>query len=197
MRKKIVLFVVLIVMLLIGWSWRYVSLNKFYQNACDQTRREYLTNDIVYFEDDFIDKGMHANGYWIRVDDFEIIDYQDYIIREKINLPDDHESAEKIALVYVTLCNESSKEPGVMLTEFVLRGIDCYSNMNWNLLLAANEGLRDTPGISLSCGREYSVVLPYNLKKDLFSRTTWNNLDEYEFFLRVTFFPTAKEIKVQ
>ena len=196
MKKKNVIMLIIILTLLLGWIWRYISLNDYYTNLSNQTRCEFKSNCKVYFEDDYIDKDLSANGYWIRVDNFEILDTSVYIQRDDLKLPDDFVEPDKIALVYVTLCNENSDSPGVMLTELLLHGLDSYSNINWELLFAANQGLNYSPGIKLSLGREYSIVLPYNLKEDLFSQNDWNSIYDYEFFLRITFFPTAKDIKV-
>lgn len=196
MKKKNVIMLIIILTLLLGWIWRYISLNDYYANLSNQTRCEFKSNCEVYFEDDYIDKDISANGYWIRVDNFEILDTSVYLQREDLKLPDDFVEPDKIALVYVTLCNENSDSPGVMLTELLLHGLDSYSNINWDLLFAANKGLNYSPGIKLSLGREYSIVLPYNLKEELFSQNDWNSIYDYEFFLRITFFPTAKDIKV-
>lgn len=195
--KKRIFFILVIVMVLFGWIWRFVTLNKYYNDLSDQTQIVFDDDEIVYFEDDYIDKGIKADGYWIRIDNFEILEFEEYLNRESISLPEGSEVADKVALAYVTLCNENSTDPGVMLTELMLHGVDSYCGMNWDLLFASNKGLRNNPGITLSQGREYELVLPFNLNRHLYSSTDWEKIDKYEFFLRITFFPTTKDIRVK
>ncbi len=196
MKKGKYWIIALTVSLLSGlWFWRYISLNNHYNKISDQTRHIYPAGEIVPFGEDFIDKDLCVNGYALRVEKFEIVDGKSYIdsLEEKIygSRPD------KIALVYITLFNEDSDAPGVMLPTLRLYGVDQYSSMNWNLLDALNPVLKGNQGIRLSAGTEYSLVLPYNLFRNEYGTSTWRNLNNYAFFLRITSFPTEKDIKVQ
>lgn len=196
MKKRKCWIISLTVCLLLGlWLWRYISLNDYYDKISDQTRRIYPAGEIVPFGEDFIDKDLCVNGYALRVDKFEIVDGKSYIdsLEEKAygSIPD------KIALVYITLFNENSDAPGVMLPTLRLYGVDQYASMNWNLLDASNPVLKGNQGIRLSAGTEYSLVLPYNLFRNEYGTSTWKNINDYAFFLRITNFPTEKDIKVQ
>lgn len=128
---------------------------------------------------------------------FEILNTEEYV--QSLNLEaDEYRSlGEKTALVYITLFNQNSDAQGVMLTDFSLRGIDNIVSMDRDLLTASNPVLQGNYGISLSPGTSYNLILPYTLQEEYFSRWTWNNIEKYDMYLRVTVAPTEKVIQVQ
>lgn len=195
-KKKIIIFC-LVIILAICWVWRYTSLNSYYQSLSDQTTVCFPSGEKVPFGTDYLEKDLSANGYWLQVNDFAILDYGDYTATLETKLETLGQPPEKIALVYVTLYNENSNEDGVMLTELTLHGHDSYAGMNWYALLASNPVLEGNYGINLAQGSSYDLILPYSLFASSFSSYTWNRIDEYDFYLRITFYPTAKDIQVQ
>lgn len=195
--RKIYWIVCVVFLLTIGWFWRYSSLNRYYRSLSDKSRETYQIGEIVPFGTDFMDKDMCVDGYSIRVNKFEIEDYDSYLASAPFTLENAATSPDKVALVYVTLLNENSNAEGVMLTELKLHGIDNYSGLNWDILLAANPVLKGNYGIRLSTGTEYDLVIPFDLDQTYYGAYTWKHLDEYELFLRITAFPTEKDIQVQ
>lgn len=103
---------------------------------------------------------------------------------------------EKLALCYITLSKETSEDLGVMLTELKLHGIDQVVGMDWDLLLKLNPILEGNYGIALLDYSECELILPFDLYQDFFSAHTWNNIDEYEMFLRMTIWPEEIKVKV-
>lgn len=196
-RLKYVSLLVVTLILVGAWASRYVSLNNYYKSLSDNTREVYDINVIVPLEDDYINKGMKADGYSIRVDGFEIVEYESYVKSLSTDIPTAALTPEKLGLVYITLYNAESDAPGIMLTELKLHGMDNYVGMNWDVLAAANPVLANGYGISLSPNTEYSIVLPFDLFEMYFGSDTWRNLEAYEFFLHVTAFPTEKDIRVR
>lgn len=189
--------IVLLLALLAGaWCWRFFSLNRFYWELSGQKTQVYKFQEIVWFEDDYVDKDLQCQGYGIRVDSFSIEDYQAYINDNHFTITQEGEPPQKIALVTITLYNEDSTAPGVMLPELMLHGIDSYSLMDWEILWAANPVLNSKLGIRLEPGSQRQLVLPFPLSEKLYSSSTWKNLDDYAFFLRITNYPTAKDICV-
>lgn len=199
-RKKMFLIIgalLLIILLVVGWCWRFASLNHFYWGISKQKTEVYDSHEMVWFEDDYLDKDLQADGYGIRVDGFTIENYQEYMDTNHYPIPDGEKPPQRIVLVTVTLYNENSTANGVMLPELMLHGIDSYSNVDWDVLYAANPVLNDKPGINLKQGRECTLVLPFPLFEKLYNGQTWDNIDDYEFFLRITFYPTAKDIRLE
>lgn len=183
-----------VVLLVIGWYLRFSSLNRFYWELSGQKTEVYDAHETVWFEDDYLDKDLQANGYGIQVDDFTIEDYQAYMNANQFPIPEEENPPQRIALVTVTLYNRDSVAQGVMLPEMMLHGVDSYSNMDRDLLYAANPILNGKPGINLKQGREHTLILPFPLFEKLYNGTTWKTMDKHEFFLRITYYPTAKDI---
>lgn len=179
------------------WLWRYASLNNYYRSLTDKSREIYQIGDIVAFEDDYLAKDMSVDGYYLKVENFEIFNFSEYSEMVDFSTNDFEITPDKIALVYITLFNENSNAEGVMLTELKLHGIDNYAGMNWEILLAANPGLKGNYGIRLSPGTEYSLIIPFDLNSTYYEKNTWENIDQYNFYFRITSFPTEKDIQVQ
>lgn len=179
------------------WFGQYTRLNDYYRSLSDKQTEFYEMGEVVSFGEDYLAKDMCVNGYLIRVDRFEILDYLDYCSNAGFSPSDFTTNPEKIALVYITLFNDNSSAEGIMLTEFDLHGIDNYAGMNWEILLAANPVLEGNYGIRLSSGTEYSLVIPFDLNREYYGTDTWANLDTYQFYFRITDFPTEKDIRVQ
>lgn len=197
-RYFLLIGVLLLGLLLVaGWCWRFSSLNRFYWDISKQKIAVYGTHEMVWFEDDYLEKDLQADGYGIRVDNFSIESYQEYMNANNYPIPEGEKPPQRIALVTVTLYNENSTANGVMLPELMLHGIDSYSNVDWDVLYAANPVLNNKPGINLKQGSECTLVLPFPLFEKLYNAQTWDNMDDYEFFLRITFYPTAKDIRLE
>lgn len=197
MKRKHIIVLILALVLIAGWTWRYVTMNAYYDSLVIAEKETYQIGDVVPFGDDLGGWTTNLNGYSLRVDKFEVQDFDTYA--ESINFkPDEYYiPGERVALLYVTLFNEDSDAEGVMLTDFQLRGVDTTIYLDWDMLLAANPVLGENYGIQLLHGTEYSVVLPYKVQEDLFTAWTWNHFDDYDLFFRLTSHPTEKIIKVQ
>ena len=195
--RKTISILCIIALLSFLWFWRYTTLNNYYRSLTDKSREIYQIGDIVAFEDDYLAKDMSVEGYYLRVESFEILDFSEYCAMAAFSDDDFETTPDKIALVYMTLFNENSDAAGVMLTEFDLHGIDNYAGMNWEILLAANPGLKGNYGIRLSPGTEYNLIIPFDLNSTYYGKDTWEKLDHYNFYFRITSFPTEKDIQVQ
>ena len=198
MKKRYVVIGIVLLLVATGWIWRYSSLNRYYENITEDTEEViYDMGEIVPFEDDRMEGWKQANGYSMKVDSFEIVDSQEFINEVGFVPADTFSPCEKIAVVYITLFNESSDADGIMLTELGLYGIDQVLNLNWDLLFAANPVLEGNMGIKLSHDSECSLILPYSLFEKYFSGATWNNIDNYELYLELTIYPVQKKVKIQ
>lgn len=197
MKKKYIIVLSLALLLIAGWTWRYVTMNTYFDSLVITEKETYQIGDVVPFEDDLGEWTTSLNGYSLRVDKFEVQDFDTYA--ESIDFkPDEYYTpGERVALLYITLFNENSDAEGVMLTDFNLRGVDTIIYLDWDMLLAANPVLGGNYGIQLLHGTEYSAVLPYKVQEDYFTSWTWNHFDDYDLFFRLTSYPTEKIIKVQ
>lgn len=194
-KRKLTLAMMLI-LLALGWSWRYNSLNSQYIGLLEEQRLVYRMGEVVPFEEDYIDQKIISDGYLVRVDSFNIVSYNDFLIEMGVLDTWMGRHPERVAVVYATLFNDDSDADGVVLTDFILHGIDNYANVDYELLLLANPALGGNLGISLPQGMEYPVILPFGLYSQFFGADTWENITEYDWNLHITSYPTEKDIAV-
>ena len=121
-RNKALIAVLAILVVSALWVWRYTALNQYYQGLDQSSVVRYQMNEEVPFETDFIEWNVPANGYYISVDGFEILDYHDYLDNAPFALEPMLDS-DGIALVHITLRNEDSNDSGIFLSDFCLHGM--------------------------------------------------------------------------
>lgn len=196
MKRKHIIVLTLALLLVAGWTWRYVTMNAYYDSLVTTQKVTYRIGDVVPFEDDLGEWKTNLNGYSLRVDKFEVQDFDTYAESIDFKPDESYIPGERIALLYITLFNEDSDANGVMLTDFQLRGVDTIIYLDWDLLTAANPVLGENYGMKLSPGTQCSIVLPHKLEKDFFGSWTWNHFGDYKLYFRVTVHPTEKIIEV-
>ncbi len=184
------------VVLAAAWLWRYQKVNAFYRDLNNTTTEVYRIGEEVPFEDDYVEIKEPAKGYTLRVDDFQIVDCSKFIKERGFTLPEEYVPPEKLALVYLTLRNVDSTDPGIALLDLGLSGIDQNALIDWELLPLLNPVLENGYGIALSQGTTYQVVIPYQIYRYFFS-AAWDELESYPLFFQMTSFPTRKLIQVQ
>lgn len=198
MKKKIKLgaILVIVVILSVAWCWRYLSLNKYYQSEYGTTTAYYSTGDLVSFDDNISVGGLSWDGYSIKVNSARIVDCEDYLAEYNMTLDNLDNAPDKVCEVTITLYNASSTAKGVYLNDIILHGLDNYTDMNRDLLAVANPVLKGALGISLAANTEYTVRLVYNLREMHFTKYTWEHLDDYKLWLKLTSSPIVKEIEL-
>lgn len=196
MKRKHIIVLTLALLLVAVWTWRYVTMNAYYDSLVTTQKETYRIGDMVPFEDDLGEWKTNLNGYSVRVDKFEVQDFDAYAKSIDFKPDESYIPGERIALLYITLFNEDSDADGVMLTDFQLRGVDTIIYLDWDLLTAANPVLGEKYGMKLSPGTQCSIVLPHKLEKDFFGSWTWNHFGDYKLYFRVTVHPTEKIIEV-
>ena len=64
----------LLALLVAGWVWRYTTMNAFYASKTSSRREIYPVGEAVPFGTDVYAGKSRAEGYFLRVDSFEIVD---------------------------------------------------------------------------------------------------------------------------
>lgn len=173
--KKIIkwLTALLVLVLAAGWVWRYTTMNVWFNSFLKERRTEiYQIGEDVSFN----------HGYSMRVNEFEIVDYEAYVSAQGLPEPGGIHP-EKLALVYVTLENVDSDAEGVMLTDLSLVGVDISLSSNASVLTAINPILEGNYGVHLDKGAKCDLILPFELRQSRFGGGTWRHLDRYSLFL--------------
>lgn len=197
MKQQIKFLRLLSVFIILGclWTWRYNSLNSYYDSTFTQiSQKSYQLGETVPLGQNMIGGYTAAEGYTIRVDAFEILDYEEYIENTGYQVDQMFAVPEKVGLVTITLANIDSTSEGIMLTDFVLHGIDNYVGLDWNLLTVANPILQGNHGIQIPQNTEVSLTIPFDMYRSYFSSRTWNNLNEYKWYFKITSWPEKQLI---
>lgn len=131
-----------------AWYWRYDGINRYYQDYAGLGYESCELGETLCFGDDYIDTGLRASGYSIAAEGFKVVEYEDFA-KELGYTETMIEPPERLAIVEVALKNDGSTDPGVMLPELTLHGLDFYTDMNLGLLVELNPVLEGNYGISL------------------------------------------------
>lgn len=191
------LFILTCVLLtVLAWITKFCSINDYYKSYSNNTSRQYSLHEWVEFGQDYLDYSVSANGYRVRANSCKIINGDEFAKLIDYSFEDEQSCPEKLAIVTISLVNNNSTTEGVMLSELSLHGCDSIAYLNWDLLCAANPILENNLGIQTPPNTECTIVLPFVLSRQYYSRSTWENIDNYELFLRVTEYPTRKLILV-
>lgn len=194
-QNKMILICAAALLLAAAWTWRYITLNRYYQSLSKMREEEYVLGDTVEFGMDFIEDGLSAEGCTIQAESFKIVDYEPYL--EEIGYTDDSpgRKPEKLALVTVVLtCGE--KPADLFLPEFKIHGLDTLVTMNDRLISPINGFPNYANSIYLEPGKTYRLTLPYPLHSYLFGGDTWKNLEDYTFWFQATCYFTEKNIRL-
>lgn len=197
MKKRLRLLGIVIVLLLVvgAWVWRYVTMNRYYDELNNGDYQLYQMGELVPYEDDGTDFSTDMNGYYVQAERFEIRDYNEYL--QEMNLTcDDPYPPQKLALISLTFINESCEGGLISLPELYLRSIDTVAVLDWNVAVAANPILQGNLDFSLKKGSTCQLVVPFGLNEHQYSKHSWNNLNDREFYLQVTNLLTQKEIQI-
>lgn len=195
-NTKWILIICAAFLLIAGWTWRYISLNAYWESTipAEYTETVFSIGETVTFgKDMFLPEGLT-----LCANSFTTVDYNSYIADNNIsfertpaNPPD------KLALVEITLSNVCDADKSIGLLEFSLHGIDALFSSNMELVAAANPILGGNVGVTLRPGEAYDFVLVYEIRDEYLSRHTWNNFDSYALYLTTTVYPAQQKIRVQ
>lgn len=193
---KWILITSIAILLVSVWTWRYVSLNEYWESTIPKEYSETVFSigeTVVFGEDIFL-----PEGYALCVNSIDLQDYPEFLAENQITLENEQSRPPaKLALVNITLSNIGEKEEGISLLEFSLHGLDEYFSFNAELLAAINPVLQGNVGIILRPGESYDFVLVYEIRDEYLSHYTREHFDTYELYLTTTVYPSKQEIKVQ
>ena len=194
-HKKLIIGIV-VVLLAAAWIWRYVSMNKYYDDLDNGEYKLYSLGEVVPFEDDTLGSGASLDGCCIQANGIEIRDCDELLAERNLTLPASYQKPEKIALVTVTIQNDSNEDKMFELVYLSLRGVDFTTPTNSELIRGLNPQLGRSNALTLVPGEDCTLTLAYDLYRDRFGGITWHRLDKCKFYLQVTSTMTQKEILV-
>jgi hypothetical protein len=169
-------------------------MNAYYDSFSTITESVYQMGEVVPFGQNRLGDGTVADGYSIRVDGMSLMEKDEFLAANS-EVESDVIDSERIALVYVTIINDSS-DTELVLLELMLHGPDNYVGLHWGLLTQLNPELQGSYSIDLDHGQECSLVLPYKVFQRYFGNGTWNDMENYGWMLRTTYWPERIDIAV-
>lgn len=197
-QKRWIAAVAAVVLLAAAWAWGYRAVNDRYAPLIDKVVTYYdQVGQKVPFGPNGFDTNTIADGYFIRVDGVEFVDYDVY--SQTISLAETAypEECDEVALVTVTLFNEESEAQGVMLTDIMLHCVNNCFYMNWGLLTASNPILEGNYGICLPQGTSCQLVLPYSMFEWNVGMKLLEHPERFDMWLMITSYPEEIHIRVQ
>ena len=194
-KKGVVITVILVVAIFLAFvcAERIRYVNRQLQDAPVQ---KFQTGETVAFEKDILINDT-MEGYSVRVDRAEIVDYKDFL--EKYDAVDEYTYVpDKVYDVEVTLKNTDADEgTGINLIEFYVQGPAVVCGLNTDLLGVANPQLDGVYAIALRDNTELVLHLPFDMNEAYFKERTWDNLEDLDMNLVATLYPVKKVIALE
>lgn len=196
-KKRWMLYLTAAIVLSALWFWRYKAVNRKFDAISDISTVYYPYDTVVEFGDDYLNYRELSKGYTIQVEDFRFLEYADFcweygfVEEEQPYYPD------KMILLTVEICNVSSQEDGVAISNLLVHGVDFNLHMELGYLEFLNPFLKGYTGIRLEQGGKCRLVLPYPLYQGRFSASSWKKVETLPLYFMVTSYPTEKTIILQ
>lgn len=194
MKKRIIISSVAIILGIL-WILRYNSLNSFYQNNYGIVHETYQMGETVEFGQDYI-YGEQVEGYTFTAEKAELLTYSKFMSKYGINTSDVEKNDLIVCDITVKVSNLGSTAPGVYIPYLTLYGADFQVGWSDELLNIANPFLQGNLGFSLYDGETCTIQLAYGLSRNSFTDRTWRSLDQTQFWMRLTDYPTEKRIAI-
>ena len=195
-RKKHVFLIVIVCVLAIAWTIRYVSLNMYWRSVLPGKDKmvTYNVGEEVPFGDNLmVSPNIYARGASITVNKVQILDYATYMEDNQIEQRrTPNRKAKSVVVLDVTFENKGDPV-AINIMDYYLHGVDQYFTADLDIMEAMNPNVI----IELQAGEECKAILAYPIPENRLSRQTWKNFDKYSLYLMATIRPERKEIKIQ
>lgn len=184
-KKRIALLAVFLLIAAV-WGMRVYWINQKYP---DVERKTYGLQEEVELGKDIIDYDT-MEGYFVTIESADIYEYEDLLSQYNLEDFTERDAPERIYLLKVRLRNTDNTETGIDLLSWKIQSNSVSQSLDFELYYELNQ--LDTYSIALRENSEKEFLLPYNLRKDFFYPSEWENLEDYEMWLTVTWYPTKK-----
>lgn len=185
-QKKRIILLAVFLMIAVAWGMRVYWLNQKYP---DVERKTYDLQEEVELGKDIIDYDT-MKGYFVTIESADIYEYEDLLSQYDLEDFMERDAPERIYLLKVRLRNTNNTETGIDLLSWKIQSNSVTQSLDFELYYELNQ--LDTYSVALREDSEKEFLLPYNLRKDFFYPSEWENLEDYEMWLTVTWYPTKK-----
>lgn len=185
-QKKRIILLAVFLLIAATWGMRVYWLNQKYP---DVERKTYDLQEEVELGKDIIDYDT-MEGYFVTIESADIYEYEDLLSQYDLEDFTERDAPERIYLLKVRLRNTNNTETGIDLLSWKIQSNSVSQSLDFELYYELNQ--LDTYSVALREDSEKEFLLPYNLRKDFFYPSEWENLEDYEMMLTVTWYPTKK-----
>ena len=185
-QKKRIILLAVFLLIAATWGMRVYWLNQKYP---DVERKTYDLQEEVELGKDIIDYDT-MEGYFVTIESADIYEYEDLLSQYDLEDFMERDAPERIYLLKVRLRNTDNTETGIDLLSWKIQSNSVSQSLDFELYYELNQ--LDTYSVALREDSEKEFLLPYNLRKDFFYPSEWENLEDYEMWLTVTWYPTKK-----
>ena len=185
-QKKRIILLAVFLLIAATWGMRVYWLNQKYP---DVERKTYDLQEEVELGKDIIDYDT-MEGYFVTIESADIYEYEDLLSQYDLEDFTERDAPERIYLLEVRLRNTNNTETGIDLLSWKIQSNSVSQSLDFELYYELNQ--LDTYSVALREDSEKEFLLPYNLRKDFFYPSEWENLEDYEMWLTVTWYPTKK-----
>ena len=205
MRRKTKCGIVVTVVMLLAsaWIWRYVALNRLFEENYLPFPVEYAMGKEVEYGKNRIFFKCSSEGYSVSVQGKEILTFGEYAKKYGFS-PSAYEdrygsgtTPDAIVEVTVNIKNvdDASGESCVPLQEFILHGDVWSFGVDSALFLNSNPNWDPSVMLlSLDVGSECTVVLPFSIVDDLMPKNIRDHFDATDMWLLATNYPERTDI---
>ena len=185
-QKKRIILLAVFLLIAAAWGMRVYWLNQKYP---DVERKTYDLQEEVELGKDIIDYDT-MEGYFVTIESADIYEYEDLLSQYDLEDFMERDAPERIYLLKVRLRNTDNTETGIDVLSWKIQSNSVSQSLDFELYYELNQ--LDTYSVALREDSEKEFLLPYNLRKDFFYPSEWENLEDYEMWLTVTWYPTKK-----
>ena len=185
-QKKRIILLAVFLLIAAAWGMRVYWLNQKYP---DVERKTYDLQEEVELGKDIIDYDT-MEGYFVTIESADIYEYEDLLSQYDLEDFMERDAPERIYLLKVRLRNTDNTETGIDVLSWKIQSNSVSQSLDFELYYELNQ--LDTYSVALREDSEKEFLLPYNLRKDFFYPSEWENLEDYEMWLTVTLYPTKK-----
>ena len=185
-QKKRIILLAVFLLIAAAWGMRVYWLNQKYP---DVERKTYDLQEEVELGKDILDYDT-MEGYFVTIESADIYEYEDLLSQYDLEDFMERDAPERIYLLKVRLRNTDNTETGIDVLSWKIQSNSVSQSLDFELYYELNQ--LDTYSVALREDSEKEFLLPYNLRKDFFYPSEWENLEDYEMWLTVTWYPTKK-----
>lgn len=201
MTIKRIFISLIIVMTVILWSIRFVSLNHGFHISSQYKQEFYNIGETVEFGHNMSSGMKYYYNYSISVDNYKIYDADEYIkFLNKSKRDFQFLIPKKVVELNVTLHNNGDNNEEILFTSLQLVGVDWYEYFNSEFTAYANtiynNDASSAYGIILKPHDSYSMKIIYGISPEGRTRKQWKNIESAYMNLEITLNPVNKIIRL-